>query len=87
MLKTSSVNYTHNKTQPRRLRTKINILFNDKMLHLAKTFNCKTRSSMFTYLVLPLSLTKPKIVDFFPLIQRVGNICALHPCSSPWPST
>jgi hypothetical protein len=44
---------------------------NDKMLHLARTFNCQIGSFLFTYLGLPLSLTKPKIVDFCPLIQRV----------------
>lgn len=41
-----------------------------KLDHLARTFNCATRSLPFTYLGLPLSLTKPKVIDFSPLVTR-----------------
>lgn len=40
------------------------------MQHLARTFNCETRSLPFTYLGLPLSLTKPRAIDFSPLVTR-----------------
>lgn len=42
----------------------------DKLDHLARTFNCATGSLPFTYLGLPLSLTKPKVIDFSPLVSR-----------------
>lgn len=49
----------------------------NKMLHLAKTFNCHIGSFPFTYLGLPLSLAKPKVVDFVPLIKIVERrLCA-----------
>jgi len=38
-----------------------------KMQHLARTFNCEVGSLPFTYLGFPLSLTKPRVVDFSPL--------------------
>jgi len=34
--------------------------------HLARTFNCEKGKLPFTYLRLPLSLTKPKVIDFSP---------------------
>jgi len=42
----------------------------DKLVHLARTFNCTTGSFTFTYLGLPLSLAKPKVIDFSPLVSR-----------------
>jgi hypothetical protein len=41
-----------------------------KLQHLARTFNCAIGSLPFTYLGLPLSLTKPKVIDFSPLVTR-----------------
>jgi len=41
-----------------------------KLDHLARTFNCATGSLPFTYLGLPLGLSKPKIIDFSPLVSR-----------------
>jgi hypothetical protein len=37
-----------------------------KLEHLARTFNCQKGSLPFTYLGLHLSLTKPKVIDFSP---------------------
>ena len=42
----------------------------EKLDHLARTFNCATESLPFTYLGLPLSLAKPKVIDFSPLVNR-----------------
>jgi len=42
----------------------------EKMNHLARTFNCQVGKLPFTYLGLPLSLTKPKIIDFTPLVNK-----------------
>ena len=42
----------------------------DKLIHLARTFGCETGMLPFTYLGLPLSLTKPKAIDFTPLVNR-----------------
>lgn len=52
----------------------------DKMEILSSTFGCQLGSFLFTYLGLPLGLSKPKISDFFPLIQRVEK--RLASCSS-----
>lgn len=43
----------------------------EKALHLANTFGCLVGSFPFTYLGLPLALTKPQSKDFAPLICRV----------------
>lgn len=42
----------------------------ERLLHLASTFGCGTGSLPFTYLGLPLGITKPRIDDFLPLITR-----------------
>jgi hypothetical protein len=42
----------------------------EKLNHLAQTFNCAKGSLPFTYLGLPLSLTKPRVIDFSPLVNR-----------------
>lgn len=44
---------------------------NDRTEILAGTFGCKIGSLPFTYLGLPMGITKPRIVDFSPLIDRV----------------
>jgi hypothetical protein len=42
----------------------------DRLNHLARTFSCEKGSLPFTYLGLPLSLVKPKVIDFSPLVSR-----------------
>jgi hypothetical protein len=42
-----------------------------KMEILAKTLNCQMGSMPFTYLSVPLGLSKPKICHFLPLIHRI----------------
>jgi hypothetical protein len=42
-----------------------------KMEVLSRTFNCQTGSMPFTYLGVPLGLSKPRICHFLPLIQRI----------------
>jgi hypothetical protein len=47
----------------------INII-ETRLEHLARTFGCSKGSLPFTYLGLPLGLTKPKIQDFLPLVNK-----------------
>jgi hypothetical protein len=42
----------------------------EKLDHLARTFGCDKGSLPFTYLGLPLSITKAKVDDFLPMIIR-----------------
>ena len=42
----------------------------ERLHHLARTFGCDIGSLPFTYLGLPLGLTKPRIVDFSPLVSK-----------------
>jgi hypothetical protein len=44
---------------------------NEWLEHLAATFHCKAGQFPFTYLGLPLSLSKPSAQDCFPLVQRI----------------
>ena len=44
-------------------------LTEEKFDILANTFGCAKGTLPFTYLGLPLGLTKPKVVDFLPLVQ------------------
>ena len=41
-----------------------------KLEILARTFGCATGSLPFTYLGLPLGITKPKVEDFLPLVNK-----------------
>ena len=41
----------------------------DRLNLLANSFGCSTGSLPFTYLGLPLSLTKPSVADFWPLVS------------------
>jgi len=41
-----------------------------KFDHLANTFGCSNGLFPFTYLGLPLGLTKPKVEDFLPLVNK-----------------
>jgi hypothetical protein len=47
----------------------INVV-SEKLNHLARTFGCQTGSFPFTYLGLPMGLTKPKVDNFLPLISK-----------------
>lgn len=53
----------------------------ERLDHLARTFGCSKGSLPFTYLGLPLGLTKPKIQDFLPLVnkceRRLGGISSM----------
>lgn len=42
----------------------------DTTTHLAQLFGCVVGSLPFTYLGLPLGLTKPKVIEFMPLVTR-----------------
>ena len=42
----------------------------EKFNHLANTFGCSKGSFPFTYLGLPLGITKPRIDDFLPLVSK-----------------
>jgi hypothetical protein len=42
-----------------------------KMENLASTFGCQIGCFPFTYLGLPMGLTKPKVEHFIPLVQRI----------------
>jgi hypothetical protein len=41
-----------------------------RLQHLSATFGCSTGSLSFTYLGLPLGLTKPRVDGFLPLVTR-----------------
>lgn len=53
----------------------------DRLEHLARTFGCTKGSFPFTYLGLPLGLTKPKVRHYLPLInkceRRLGGISSM----------
>lgn len=44
---------------------------NDRMEILANTIGCKVGQLPFTYLGLPLSVTKPRVADFMPMVERI----------------
>lgn len=52
----------------------------EKMLELAQVMGCKVGSLPFTYLGLPLCLSKPKIEHFMPIMKRIER--RLAECSS-----
>lgn len=43
----------------------------EKMIILAKTFKCNIGTLLFTYLGLPMGMTKPNLSSFVPLIQKI----------------
>lgn len=50
----------------------------EKMQILSRTLGCQIGSLPFTYLGLPMGLSKPKIADFAPLIERLeGRLSSL----------
>ena len=51
---------------------------NDRLMHFAMTINCQTGCLPFTYLGLPLSITKPSMEHFVPIVQRVERrLCGI----------
>jgi hypothetical protein len=49
-----------------------------RLLHFANTFSCKTGSLPFTYLGLPLGITKPTLEYFLPMVNRVERrLCGI----------
>ena len=46
---------------------------------LAQVFGCVVGSLPFTYLGLPLGLTKPKVIDFLPLVTKCERRLAFTP--------
>lgn len=46
-------------------------LSQEREQHMASTFGCSLGSLPFTYLGLPLETTKPRVVDFSPLTDRI----------------
>jgi hypothetical protein len=58
------VNYSKSSIYP------INIS-NERLSHLAATFNCQAENMSFIYLGLPLSLNKPTVQDCMPLVNRM----------------
>jgi hypothetical protein len=63
----SKVNYSKSCIMP------IN-LDESRLLHFANTFSCKTGTLPFTYLGLPLGITKPTLEYFLPMVNRVERI-------------
>jgi hypothetical protein len=65
------VNYSKSMTIP------INMT-DSRLDHLARTLGCSKGTLPFTYLGLPLGTTKPKIIDFLPMVskceRRLGGI-------------
>jgi hypothetical protein len=50
----------------------------DTLAHFANTLCCQTGSFPFTYLGLPLSLTKPNLDSFMPMIGKVPKkLCGI----------
>jgi hypothetical protein len=43
----------------------------ERLAHFAATLNCKVGTLPFTYLGLPLGITKPSLEYFLPIVQRV----------------
>ncbi|WVZ77108.1 hypothetical protein U9M48_025009 [Paspalum notatum var. saurae] len=51
----------------------------EERLDLARTFACDKGSFLFTYLGLPLELTKPKVGEFLPLVTK--SLPTFHLCT------
>jgi hypothetical protein len=50
----------------------------EKLQLLANTLGCSIGSMPFSYLGLPLGTTKPKVIDFLPLVSK----CERRPSST-----
>jgi hypothetical protein len=46
-------------------------LSEEKSFHLASLLGCKIGSLPFTYLGMPLGLSKPSVQDYMPLVKNV----------------
>lgn len=65
----------HPNNQPQLFSNRVRVLLYPNMigvqiLFLSQTFGCSVGNFPFTYLGLPLGLTKPKVEDFVPLVTR-----------------
>jgi hypothetical protein len=50
----------------------------ERLVHFANTLNCKTGCFPFTYLGLPLGITKPTLEYFLPMVSRVERrLCGI----------
>ena len=50
----------------------------DRLSHLTRTVNCQKGSLPFTYLGLPLGITKPSLDYFIPIVTRVEKrLCGI----------
>jgi retron-type reverse transcriptase len=50
----------------------------ERLSHFTSTFNCQSGSFPFTYLGLPLGITKPSLEYFLPMVQRVQRkLCGI----------
>jgi mannosylglycoprotein endo-beta-mannosidase len=50
----------------------------ERLVHFSSTLNCKTESFPFTYLGLPLGITKPTLEYFLPMVSRVERrLCGI----------
>jgi len=50
----------------------------EKFNHFANTFGCSKGTFPFTYLGLPLGITKPRVEDFLPLVIKCERRLAAH---------
>lgn len=50
----------------------------EKIVHLANTFGCQFGSMPFTYFGLPLGTTKPTILEFTPMLNKIEKrLCGI----------
>jgi hypothetical protein len=50
----------------------------ERLLHFTRTLNCKKGNFTFTYLGIPLGITKPSIEHFLPMVTRVERrLCGI----------
>ena len=50
----------------------------DRLLHFTRTLNCQRGNFPFTYLGLPLGITKPSLEYFLPIVNRVERrLCGI----------
>jgi hypothetical protein len=53
----------------------------ERLNHFVATISCKEGSLPFTYLGLPLGVTKPSLEYFLPMVQRVQKrLCGISDC-------
>jgi hypothetical protein len=53
-------------------------LTEERPSHFSGTLNCQARNFPFTYLVLPLGITKPSLEHFMPMVLRLQKrLCGI----------